>query len=136
MQLRTKSSKSLAQSKGVAAREGLKEAGGKNAGLRTGIAYKAYCQLKPTGEGGAEMGSKQYDLSKFTVLEAHKRAKANGGNAGGDGVGFKEYEADYKNRLYKLWNRMISGSYFPKTVKAVGYTEEERRRTYIGYSCD
>ena len=65
------------------------------------------------------MGSKQYDISKYAVLEAYKRVKANGGSAGVDGVSFEKYEADYKNRLYKLWNRMSSGSYFPKPVKAV-----------------
>lgn len=37
------------------------------------------------------MGSKQYDISKFTVLEAYKRVKANGGGAGVDGVSFEEY---------------------------------------------
>ena len=78
------------------------------------------------------MGSKQYDISKFTVLEAYKRVKANGGSAGVDGVSFEEYEADYKNRLYKLWNRMSSGSYFPKPVKAVAIPKKSGGERILG----
>ena len=78
------------------------------------------------------MGSKQYDISKFTVLEAYKRVKANGGGAGVDGVSFEEYEADYKNRLYKLWNRMSSGSYFPKPVKAVAIPKKSGGERILG----
>lgn len=78
------------------------------------------------------MGSKQYDISKFTVLEAYKRVKANGGSAGVDGVSFEKYEADYKNRLYKLWNRMSSGSYFPKPVKAVAIPKKSGGERILG----
>jgi len=50
-------------------------------------------------------------------LEAYKQVKANKGIAGVDGQGIAEFESNLKNNLYKLWNRMSSGSYFPKPVK-------------------
>jgi retron-type reverse transcriptase len=45
--------------------------------------------------------------------------KANKGAAGVDGVSIEQFETDLKNNLYKIWNRMSSGSYFPAAVKAV-----------------
>ncbi|WP_347331843.1 group II intron reverse transcriptase/maturase [Marinimicrobium locisalis] len=53
------------------------------------------------------------------VWEAWKRIKTNGGCAGIDGVSIEQFEADVGNNLYKLWNRLSSGSYFPAAVKRV-----------------
>jgi group II intron reverse transcriptase/maturase len=53
------------------------------------------------------------------IYEAYRRVKANRGSAGVDGQSLKEFEADLENNLYKLWNRMSSGSYFPQAVKRV-----------------
>ena len=58
-----------------------------------------------------------YEISQHQVLDAYKRVKANQGAAGVDGVTFLEYEKELKNNLYKLWNRMSSGSYFPKRLR-------------------
>jgi RNA-directed DNA polymerase len=63
--------------------------------------------------------AKQFAISKQAVWESYKRVKANRGAAGIDEVTLKEYEQDLKNNLFKLWNRMASGSYFPPAVKAV-----------------
>lgn len=63
--------------------------------------------------------SKPYKIPKLVVWTAYEKVKANKGSAGVDGIDFKEYEENLKNNLYKLWNRMSSGSYFPKPVKAV-----------------
>jgi group II intron reverse transcriptase/maturase len=63
--------------------------------------------------------SKPYDISKQVVMEAYKKVKANRGSAGIDGKDFDEFEKDLKGNLYKIWNRMSSGSYFPPPVKAV-----------------
>ena len=57
---------------------------------------------------------KSYEISQHQVLEAYKRVIVNHGAGGIDGIDFKEFEKNYKNNLYKLWNRMSSGSYFPK----------------------
>lgn len=63
--------------------------------------------------------AKPYEISKHVVMDAWKKVKANGGGAGIDGVTLDEYEERLKDNLYKLWNRMSSGCYFPKPVKQV-----------------
>jgi RNA-directed DNA polymerase len=68
--------------------------------------------------------TKSFDIPKKTVHEAYKAVKRNKGSAGIDGVSITEFEADLKNNLYNLWNRMSSGAYFPPTVKAVDIPKE------------
>ena len=63
--------------------------------------------------------TKPYDIPKQTVWEAYQRVKANKGAAGVDEETIGEFEKDLKGNLYKIWNRMSSGSYFPPAVKAV-----------------
>jgi len=63
--------------------------------------------------------TKPFSISKGVVWEAYKRVKANKGSAGVDEVSIEEFDKDLKNNLYKLWNRMSSGSYFPPPVKLV-----------------
>ncbi|MGD9622966.1 MAG: hypothetical protein AB7G47_22920 [Mycolicibacterium sp.] len=60
-----------------------------------------------------------FDIPKTLVWNAYQRIKANRGAAGVDGQSLAEFEQDEKNNLYKLWNRLSSGSYFPPPVKAV-----------------
>jgi RNA-directed DNA polymerase len=62
---------------------------------------------------------KPFDISKWEVWEAYKKVKANKGAAGVDGCSVEDFEKDLKGNLYKIWNRMSSGSYFPSPVKAV-----------------
>ena len=62
---------------------------------------------------------KPYAIPKQLVLDAFRRVKENRGAAGIDGQSIEAFEADRKNNLYKIWNRMSSGSYFPPPVKAV-----------------
>ena len=62
---------------------------------------------------------KPFDISKREVWEAYVKVKANKGAAGVDGQSIEEFESDLKNNLYRIWNRMSSGSYFPPAVKAV-----------------
>lgn len=64
--------------------------------------------------------TKPYAISKNIVYEAFLRVKANRGTAGIDDESIEEFELNLKDNLYKLWNRMSSGSYFPPAVKAVG----------------
>ena len=61
--------------------------------------------------------AKPFSISKQAVWEAYQRVKANKGAAGVDGESIEEFEKDLKNNLYKLWNRMSSGSYFPPAVR-------------------
>ena len=62
---------------------------------------------------------KPFDIPKSMVWEAYQRVKANKGAAGVDGQSVEQFEQDLRNNLYRLWNRMSSGSYFPPPVKAV-----------------
>lgn len=63
--------------------------------------------------------SKPYNIPKMVILNAYKRIKVNKGSAGINGVDFEEFEVNLKKNLYKIWNRMSSGSYFPSPVMAV-----------------
>ena len=62
---------------------------------------------------------KPFEISKRGVQEAWEKVKANQGAAGVDGVSVEAFEKDLRNNLYKIWNRMSSGTYFPPPVKAV-----------------
>jgi len=63
--------------------------------------------------------AKPFKIPKREVWEAFKRVKANQGAAGVDGQSIAEFEADLEDNLYKLWNRLSSGSYFPPPVRRV-----------------
>jgi RNA-directed DNA polymerase len=62
---------------------------------------------------------KSHDISKQVVWDAWLKVKENGGAAGADGVTIERFGERVKDNLYKLWNRMSSGSYFPGPVRAV-----------------
>ena len=62
---------------------------------------------------------KPFAIPKELVWQAWKQVKANGGAAGADGVTIEMFEKDLKDNLYKVWNRMSSGTYFPPPVRAV-----------------
>jgi group II intron reverse transcriptase/maturase len=63
--------------------------------------------------------AKPFDIPKREIWDAFKKVKANQGAAGVDGQTIAEFEADLASGLYKLWNRMSSGSYFPSPVRRV-----------------
>lgn len=63
--------------------------------------------------------AKSFDIPKSLVWDAYRRVKASGGSAGVDQQSLAAFEDDLKGNLYKLWNRMSSGSYFPPAVKGV-----------------
>lgn len=62
---------------------------------------------------------KSFDISKREVWDAWERVKENKGSPGVDGCSIEDFEKDLKNNLYRVWNRMSSGSYFPPPVRAV-----------------
>ncbi|HXW80094.1 MAG TPA: group II intron reverse transcriptase/maturase [Acidimicrobiales bacterium] len=63
--------------------------------------------------------TKPFDIPKALVWEAYRQVKANKGAPGVDEQSLGEFEARWKDNLYKIWNRMSSGAYFPPPVKAV-----------------
>jgi RNA-directed DNA polymerase len=62
---------------------------------------------------------KPFDISKREVWEAYEGVKANRGAPGVDSRSIEDFEKDLKGNLYKIWNRMSSGTYFPPSVRAV-----------------
>lgn len=62
---------------------------------------------------------KPFEISKWEVWQAYQRVRANRGAPGVDGVDLERFETDLQGNLYKIWNRMSSGSYFPPPVRAV-----------------
>jgi group II intron reverse transcriptase/maturase len=76
--------------------------------------------------------AKPFRISKRWVWEAYKRVKANGGAAGVDGESIAAFEEDLRANLYKLWNRLSSGSYFPPPVKRVEIPKRGGRMRPLG----
>jgi len=69
--------------------------------------------------GGPQSKVKSFDISKRLVFEAWEKVRANGGAPGVDAVSITEFASAEADNLYKLWNRMSSGSYLPGPVRAV-----------------
>ena len=76
--------------------------------------------------------TKPYDIPKPLVAEAWRLVKANRGAGGVDGQTLSMYEKDLKNQLYKVWNRMSSGSYFPPPVRLVEIPKGDGRMRPLG----
>jgi group II intron reverse transcriptase/maturase len=76
--------------------------------------------------------TKPFSIAKREVWEAYKRVKVNRGAAGVDGQTIEEFEKDLSNNLYKLWNRMSSGSYFPAPVRRVDIPKSDGRLRPLG----
>jgi RNA-directed DNA polymerase len=66
-----------------------------------------------------EPQEKPFAIPKRLVWEAYRRVAANKGAPGVDGQSLAEFEADLEDNLYKIWNRLSSGTYFPPPVRAV-----------------
>ena len=75
---------------------------------------------------------KPFSIAKREVWEAYKRVRANQGAAGVDGQSIAEFEEDLANNLYKLWNRMSSGSYFSAPVRRVEIPKQDGRTRPLG----
>ncbi len=63
--------------------------------------------------------TKPFDIPKERFVQAYKLVKANAGAAGIDRESLEDFAKDLKGNLYKLWNRMSSGSYYPPAVREV-----------------
>ena len=76
--------------------------------------------------------TKPFTIPKRLVYDAWKAVKANAGSAGVDKETIDGFEADLKNNLYRIWNRMSSGSYFPPPVKAVAIPKKNGGERILG----
>ena len=76
--------------------------------------------------------AKPYSISKVLVVEAFRRGKANRGAAGVDGQSLAAFEKDLKGNLYRIWNRMSSGSYMPPPVRFVEIPKADGKKRPLG----
>lgn len=76
--------------------------------------------------------NKPFVISKQLVWQAYKKVKANAGSAGIDNQSIADFEVNLKDNLYKLWNRMSSGTYFPPPVKAVEIPKKGKGKRTLG----
>ncbi len=76
--------------------------------------------------------TKPFDISKHLVWNAYQQVKANKGSAGIDRTTIQEFEQNLKDNLYKLWNRMSSGSYFPPPVLGVEIPKRSGGKRMLG----
>jgi len=76
--------------------------------------------------------AKPYVISKWEVMEAYKRVKANQGAAGVDEESIADFERELKDNLYRIWNRMSSGSYFPPPVRTVEISKASGGKRQLG----
>ena len=75
---------------------------------------------------------KPFNINKTQVYEAYKAVKSNHGAAGVDKETIEQFDANLKSNLYKLWNRMSSGSYFPPPVRAVSIPKKSGGERILG----
>lgn len=76
--------------------------------------------------------AKQFDIPKALVWEAWKLVKANQGSAGVDQESIEDFEMNLSSNLYKIWNRMSSGTYFPPHVKGVAIPKKQGGTRLLG----
>lgn len=76
--------------------------------------------------------TKPFIIPKELVVEAYKLVKANGGAAGVDQQSLKDFDENLKDNLYKIWNKMSSGTYFPPPVKAVAIPKKQGGERILG----
>jgi RNA-directed DNA polymerase len=78
------------------------------------------------------MKDKPFKIDKRQVYKAYKAVKSNQGAAGVDGQTLQQFETDWKRNLYRIWNRMSSGSYFPPPVRAVSIPKKSGGERILG----
>lgn len=76
--------------------------------------------------------AKPFDISKRVVWEAYKRVRANQGACGVDRQSLSDFERGLKDNLYKIWNRLSSGSYFPPAVRCVEIPKKNGGKRLLG----
>jgi len=98
-----------------------------------GLRCSALARGQPAMGGTPWIRAKPFDIPKREVWEAYKRLESQQGvTAGVDGQSIADFEADLSNNLYKLWNRMSSGSYYPPPVRRVDIPKGDGRTRPLG----
>jgi RNA-directed DNA polymerase len=76
--------------------------------------------------------TKPFTIAKSLVVQAWREVKSNAGSSGIDGETLAKFEVNLKNNLYKIWNRMSSGSYFPPPVRSVSIPKKDGSERILG----
>ena len=97
-----------------------------------GSRHPAYPDGQPRAREEPSSHAKSFRISKWVVWEAYTRVKANHGAAGVDAESVEMFEQDLKNNLYRIWNRMSSGTYFPPPVRTVGIPKKDGSERRLG----
>ena len=79
-----------------------------------------------------EEKAKPLPISREMVWEAFRKVKSNKGSAGIDRINLQKYEENLSGNLYKLWNRLASGSYFPPAVKEKEIKKDDGKVRKLG----
>lgn len=99
---------------------------------RRGSVGQSASQPNCKQEEAAGEQTKPFQVSKLHVVEAYRRVKANAGAAGVDNQTLKDFERDLKGNLYKIWNRLSSGSWMPPPVRAVEIPKKDGSKRLLG----
>jgi RNA-directed DNA polymerase len=91
-----------------------------------------FCETTGDRMTSIDTTNKPFMIEKRQVYEAYKAVKSNKGAAGVDGQTIEQFEADLGGNLYKIWNRMSSGSYFPPPVRAVTIPKKSGGERILG----
>ena len=97
-----------------------------------GISYLVGFNKQPSNWNDLMETTKSFNVSKQVVWEAWKRVKSNKGTAGVDEETIEDFEQNLSKNLYKIWNRMSSGTYFPPPVRAVGIPKKSGGERILG----
>jgi RNA-directed DNA polymerase len=97
-----------------------------------GLHHPALTAGQPNQGRSLSDKAKPFSISKWTVWNAYKQVKANRGAAGIDNQSIEEFEKNLKNNLYKIWNRMSSGTYFPPPVRLVEIPKKDGNTRPLG----
>jgi RNA-directed DNA polymerase len=87
---------------------------------------------QPSNGDDLVKSTKSFEISKHVVMDAYRRVKANRGAAGIDDQSIEMFEQDLERNLYRIWNRMSSGSYFPPAVKQVEIAKKNGGTRVLG----
>lgn len=100
--------------------------------MSEGVALSGSPSMSTNNGKSVDGRAKSFSISKRDVWEAYKRVKANRGAAGIDGQSITGFDENLKANLYKLWNRLSSGSYFPPPVRRVDIPKGDGRTRPLG----
>jgi group II intron reverse transcriptase/maturase len=79
-----------------------------------------------------QSGLKPFPVTMHMVIDAHRQVKTKGKAYGVDGVSMKDFEQKLNGNLYKIWNRLASGTYFPPAVREVEIPKKDGKKRKLG----